>query len=534
MWSDSQSVLYRISTEKPLNLHSNSLWWHGPKWLVSGSHPTWSPYSAFISAMEVGTDVNSVKGAVPREKVGVTEIVDATRMSSLRKLLRVTAWVRRIIDNTRGGQVKVKTPIIRQLQLYMDVEGLIRSRGRIDNADIASSTKYPCLLPKLHAFSNLVIKDAHEKVFHLGVNSTVSYIRQMYWIPCIRQLVKSRLRQCVICRRFNSRPFRFPDPPPLPVNRVARVPAFFYTGLDYAGPFNVRTPSTIGKAYICLFTCSVSRGVHLEAKEFISQNGVSWNFIPKRAPWVGGYWEGLVGVVKSVLKKIVGRALLTIDEFRTVITEVESVVNDRPLTYLSSDPSDENPLTPSQLMVGRRVTSLPHSYVAPGELEDPDFELKPCVAESRSKHLSVIMQHFSNRWAREYLASLREYYQQKAGKNELFISRGDVVLIEDEEPRSKWQMGVVTDLHYGRDSLVRFVSLRTKNGSTNRSISKLYPLEVREATKGDVSRPQSGRDAEVDDSDAEVLLSRLPRGAATKARDKIRRIAHDEESEEDD
>ena len=58
------------------------------------------------------------------------------------------------------------------------------------------------------------------------------------------------------------------------------------------------------------------------------------------------------------------------------------------------------------------------------------------------------------------------------------IKVGDIVLIhEDNQPRVKWRMGRVTDLHYGNDNLVRSVALRTSTGYTNRPIRKLYHLE---------------------------------------------------------
>ena len=90
----------------------------------------------------------------------------------------------------------------------------------------------------------------------------------------------------------------------------------------------------------------------------IADLGIEWKFIPNRAPWYGGFWERLIGITKSALKKVLGKALVDMETLCTVVTEVEMIMNDRPLTYTSSDINDTEPLTPSHLMFGRRIKSL--------------------------------------------------------------------------------------------------------------------------------------------------------------------------------
>ena len=98
-------------------------------------------------------------------------------------------------------------------------------------------------------------------------------------------------------------------------------------------------------------------------EESLRTRGVQWKFIPKRAPWYGGFWERLIGMTKNVLKKVLGRSFITFEALQTLAVEIEGTLNDRPLTYLSADISDPNPLTPSHLLYGRRIMSLPlHNY----------------------------------------------------------------------------------------------------------------------------------------------------------------------------
>jgi hypothetical protein len=212
-------------------------------------------------------------------------------------------------------------------------------------------------------------------------------------------------------------------------------------------------------------------------KEAFNRRGVEWHFIPKRAPWYGGFWERLIGLTKTVLKKVLGRGHVTLSSLQTIIVEIEAVLNDRPLTYVSSDIEDEEPLTPSHLLYGRRITSLPHPIVEDDEINEPNFGNMSEITR-RAQIQALILQHFWSQWKAEYLTSLREFHKT-TGKNNQTIRVGEVVLIHDDSPRIKWKLAVIEDLITGNDGLIRAANLRTSTGQTNRPIAKLYPLEVR-------------------------------------------------------
>ena len=80
--------------------------------------------------------------------------------------------------------------------------------------------------------------------------------------------------------------------------------------------------------------------------------GVQWKLIPKRAPWYGGFWECLIDLTKTALRKVLWKALVTLLVLQTLIVEIEAVLNYRPLTYVSSDISNLEPLIPSHLICG--------------------------------------------------------------------------------------------------------------------------------------------------------------------------------------
>ena len=97
-----------------------------------------------------------------------------------------------------------------------------------------------------------------------------------------------------------------------------------------------------------------------ELSEALTRRGTQWKFIPKRAPWFGGFWERLIGLTKNTLKKILGRTHITLEGLQTIIVEVEALLNKQPLTYTSCDISDPEPISPSQLLQGRRIATLPY------------------------------------------------------------------------------------------------------------------------------------------------------------------------------
>ena len=138
---------------------------------------------------------------------------------------------------------------------------------------------------------------------------------------------------------------------------------------------------------------------------------VKWIFNPPGCPWWGGFYEHLVGVIKSPLKKILGKALLLVKELSTVIKEVEGIVNDRPITHVGCF-DDERPLTPSMLMGNIWNKETVHvTSESRKELTTQTVE----QATRRWRYVEKVSQHLKGRWYREYLAQLR-HFQWKTSK----------------------------------------------------------------------------------------------------------------------
>ena len=166
--------------------------------------------------------------------------------------------------------------------------------------------------------------------------------------------------------------------------------------------------------------------------------------------------------MKRCLKKTLGKACLNTIELNTILTEVEAVLNSRPLTYPYTDINDASPLTPSHFLCGYRLLTLPDRNAKENEA-DPDYipsEMSTKALTKRVQYQKTLINAFWTRWKTEYLTSLREHHTcRKRILNKKAVAIGDVIPIHDNTPQNQWKIGVVTNLHTGKDGLARSVSL---------------------------------------------------------------------------
>ncbi|GFQ94044.1 integrase catalytic domain-containing protein [Trichonephila clavata] len=137
-------------------------------------------------------------------------------------------------------------------------------------------------------------------------------------------------------------------------------------------------------------------------KGFIANKRVQWKFIPDRAPWWGGFYERMVKTVKEPLKKILGRSLLSFEELTTLLSEIENIVNLHPLTYVSDDKDDTEPLTPAHfLYFGRKDFDYPMPFT---ELFDKTISKE--TLRRRKLYQTVLLRQLWTRWKEQYLLQL--------------------------------------------------------------------------------------------------------------------------------
>ena len=214
------------------------------------------------------------------------------------------------------------------------------------------------------------------------------------------------------------------------------------------------------------------------------------------------------------------------------------VINSRPLSYLTPDDLEE-PLAPSHLLVGRRLSSLPDDLL-PVEQEDYNPTTTPEILTKRTKFLNRILSGFWKRWEREYLLELRNSHLSNGNSDsDRKISEGDVVVVHDEnKKRGFWRLGLVEELIVGRDGHVRGAKIRVSSGGKTsiwqRPVQRLYPLEInskseeeKEGSVGDdpsvISTIEPPAMDPIDGNQVESIVSPRPRRAA--ASEALNRIA---------
>ncbi|GFX27892.1 uncharacterized protein TNCV_3083151 [Trichonephila clavipes] len=109
-------------------------------------------------------------------------------------------------------------------------------------------------------------EEKRKRLHHAGVCETLTQIRETSWIPCGRQTVKSCLKKGLICRRFKVRHGN-QITAPLPENRIQVEFQFETVGINCSRPVYTKNDE---KAYISLFTCAVTRAIHLEVVSSLS------------------------------------------------------------------------------------------------------------------------------------------------------------------------------------------------------------------------------------------------------------------------
>ena len=344
-------------------------------------------------------------------------------------------------------------------------------------------------------------------------------VRETLWVPLLRKLVKQIIKRCWGCKRFQAVSEKRPPPGLLPKDRTEGDTSFSVISVDFAGPVKYRVKyKTEVKAYVVLCACSLTRGIFMELlqsletqefirstkrliarrgrptkvysdngktfvaaakwlktarkdekfNDFLADNDITWQFNLSRAPWWGGQFERLIGVVKSSLYKTIGHGLLTWSELGEVLLDVEISLNNRPLSYMEEDVQMPT-LTPNSLLF---INSSILPELDPSHLEEKDLR-------KRARYLMKCKDAMWRRWSREYLRALRERHRLKHPGVNNPLARGDVVIIkEDQRNRNCWKLGIIDKLIVGRDGVVRAAKLRAGKGFLERAIQHLYPLEL--------------------------------------------------------
>ena len=398
-------------------------------------------------------------------------------------------------------------------------DGVLRVGGRLRRADMDNDAKFPILLPRKCHVTELIIRELHEDLGHAGRNHILSVLREKYWVIKSNSTVRGFLSKCVTCKKIRGNTYeqKMAD---LPCERVTPSAPFCHTGVDCFGPFTIKEGRKSLKRYGVLFTCLASRAIHIEIansldtdsfinalRRFIARRGsiktlksdngtnfvgakrelqkavsemdqdliehylskeeIEWSFNPPGASHMGGIWERQIRTVRKVLAGIsVNIENLDDESFKTLMCEIEAIVNSRPLTTVSDDPNDLTPLSPSMILTGKKQLNVP----PPGNFQKNDL-----YSRKRWRRVQHLANEFWHRWKKEYLVTLQSRNKWTSIQRNAKI--GDIVLIKDENVRrADWFMGRICDVETDSQGMVRSAEIKTESTTLRRPISKLIFL----------------------------------------------------------
>lgn len=419
----------------------------------------------------------------------------------------------------------VKGPL-KPLHPFLDSQGLVRVGGRLQNTDFSFAQKHPIILPKGSFITDLIISHEHLRLLHTAPKLMLAHLNQKYWIINGVREIKKITHKCITCFRLKASTAK-QLMGSLPQQRITAARPFERVGIDFAGPVDVKNSrlrrAVISKGYVCVIVCFVTKAVHLElssdlstdaflacfkrfiarrglpsevycdnggcfrgasnqladlyklfasaghqtlVQEYASNQGIKFHFTPSYSPVFAGLAEAAVKSMKFHLKRIILKSILTYEQLITVLTQIEAVLNSRPLLPMSADSSDFSYLTPGHFLIGTSMVAYPESNVTD-------------VPVHRLKHWQMcnkLTQQFWNVWHKYYLNTLQN--RPKWRDDLPNVTEGMLVILkEPNAPPLFWPMARVVKVFPGKDGKVRALNLQIPNGKIyNRSLSGICIL----------------------------------------------------------
>ncbi|CAI6351883.1 unnamed protein product [Macrosiphum euphorbiae] len=457
-------------------------------------------------------------GVRPPEYLCKSELDEATRVLILVSQRVHFAVLRRELSNSNH----ISSKSLSKLSPFIGADSVIRVGGRLKHSLLTYDCKHPVLLAKESYFAKLLCERWHRITCHSGPRVMAALISRQYWIIALRSVLHRVMSRCTVCVRLNAQPAQ-PLMADLPAARVQPCRPFARVGVDFAGPLQMRDlglrKPRVYKVYIAVFICFTVKAVHLEVvsnlstdaflaalDRFVARRGLpsdiysdcgtnfvgankqlhqlinspenqvvianarpsfEWHFNPPSAPHFGGLWEAAVRSTKRLLVRVIGTHVLTYEEFTTVLTRIEAVLNSRPLTPASTDPRDLECITPGHFLIGQPLIAVP-----PRSTPDSKRNVR-----DRWKLLDQCHQAFWRRWSNEYLTTLQE--RSKWTRNVPNLKVNDmVVIIDSHSSPLMWRLGRVMEVTPGADGIVRVARVLTSTGDITRPVVKLVPLPV--------------------------------------------------------
>lgn len=546
-------------------LNTSDMWWHGPPFLLSPtqSEPKQELKLPIDSAPEQRKTIKVFHIIEPIENYIVSKFENYHRLlhftsMALRWLHRVrnkatvvsgpitadeiqnaeTHWIKFTqiehfsyeIDRLKKKRELPKGSLLLKLTPYIDDTGFLRMNGRVKNDEFAQQ-KTSIILPAKARLVMLIIRQSHQQqTLHGGVQLTLRALRERFWIIHARHQVSKLINRCMVCYR-TKRLLMTQQMAELPSFRTQQAKPFTFVGVDYAGPFNIKTSNLrnapLSKGYIALFICLTTKAIHLEiacdqsTAEFImvlenficrrgipaviySDNGgnfvgaeseiqelhnqwlsetgaltrmlaekrITFKRLPANASHMAGIWERAVGLVKYHLKRVMKNTKLNARQFDHVLKQVECCLNSRPLWAQSPNADDIEVITPAHFWNFQPINTLPR----------PDLSHLRLNQLDQYQYLHRLYCEFWKYWVKEYIDQFQLRPKWNEPKPNLNVGH-IVVVSNDNLPPSRWSIGKVVAVHPAKDGHVRVVDVKVGNSVMSRPIHRLGVLPLAENEK---------------------------------------------------
>ncbi|XP_069361895.1 uncharacterized protein [Maniola hyperantus] len=195
------------------------------------------------------------------------------------------------------------------------------------------------------------------------------------------------------------------------------------------------------------------------------EEGIHFSFIPAYILYFGDIWESAVKSVKRHLRRVLGLTYLDYEEMNTLLIQIEAILNSRPITPLSDDPSDLYPLTPAHFLIGRSLLFAPQTQISCSRIS----------SLARFHRIELLKQHFWGRFSNEYITLLQQ--KTKWLQSQRHLKEGDLVVIKEKtSPPLMWLLGRIVHVLPGGDGVARVADIKTKKGIIRRAFNNICPL----------------------------------------------------------
>ncbi|GFV76317.1 integrase catalytic domain-containing protein [Trichonephila clavipes] len=328
----------------PKCLPDCKLWWQGPPWLrlETSSWP-----KAESSCDEASDEIASQGSSISSSHINTTSLTFSETKTAEETIIR---WVQGFYfqEEIRSIKKQISLPPkspLRSLHPFIDEHGLVRVGGRLQNSQLPFNSKHPIILPSQHSISELLIKEQHIAHLHAGPTLLAHVLRQSHWIVGTTKDVHIEAVGDLTTDSFIAALRRFS------ARRGAPRHIYSDNGTNFVGAR--RKLDEIRKLWLSLPT-------NKAISYYLSKSSIDWHFIPPSSPHFGGIWESGIRSVKFHLKRVLGETILTFEELTTLLTQIEGLLNSRPLSYVNdSDIECISTLTPSHFLTGDVLLSVP-------------------------------------------------------------------------------------------------------------------------------------------------------------------------------